>query len=403
MISVSDALRIISEEARPIGKEKREILLCNGLILAEDILSRDSLPPFDKSAMDGYAIRSIDTESITAENPREFKVKGVIKAGQWCTESINQGEAYKIMTGAPIPLEADCVIEVEKIKTEGDIVYLYNEVKKDNHVIKFGEEIQPGDIVVKKGTEIRPAEIGLFASLGYKTVEVYKPPVVGIIITGDELVNIDENIGKGKIRNSNEYAITSMIRSLGLEVVSFGIVKDDKDVLKKVIEEALKNTDIIITSGGASAGDYDFVETILKEIGADIKFDSVAIKPGKPISFAVFNSKFLFSLPGNPLSAVTTFEQFIEPLCNKVLGKHYYMKEEFSIILGEDFKVRKGRVKLLYVKIVKKDDKYYAYNIGSQSSNKLTTISKANGVLIVPEDYTEMKAGETMKGRFIFK
>ncbi|QAA33326.1 gephyrin-like molybdotransferase Glp [Clostridium manihotivorum] len=403
MISVSDTLRIISEEAKIIGKEKLDILSCNGLVLAEDILSKDYLPPFDKSAMDGYALRSCDTLGISDENPKGFKVKGVIKAGQWCTESIKEGEAYKIMTGAPIPLQADCVIEVEKVTTEGDKVYLYNEVKEENHVIKFGEELHPGNLVLHKGSEIRPAEIGLFASLGYKEVEVYKRPVVGLIITGDELVAIEDSIGQGKIRNSNEYAITSMLTTMGIKVLSFGIVKDDKAVLTKVIKEALEKTDVVITSGGASAGDYDFVEDILKEIDADIKFNSVAIKPGKPISFATYKDKLFFSLPGNPLSAITTFEQFIEPACKKIMGKEQYMKEEFPVILAEDFKVRKGRVKLIYVRLVKENNNYYAYKIGSQSSNKLTTISKANGVLIVPEDYTYMKAGEVLQGRFIFK
>ncbi|MHC1684363.1 MAG: gephyrin-like molybdotransferase Glp [Clostridiaceae bacterium] len=403
MISISDALKIICKEGSPRQKEKRELLDCLNLVLAEDIYSRNNLPPFDKSAMDGYAVRSEDTLNANIDVPKEFIVKGVIKAGEWCSEALNSGEAFKIMTGAPVPSGADSVIEVEKVKAYSDKILLNNEVKKNNNIIKLGEEIKVGDIALSKGTEIRPSEIGLLASLGYSFVEVYKPPTIGLIITGDELVNIDSSIEKGKIRNSNEYSITAMIKALGAEVLSFGIVQDDKEVLKEVVIDALEKTDIVITSGGASVGDYDFVETILEEIRANIKFNSVSIKPGKPLTFATYKDKYFFSLPGNPLAAITTFEEFIEPLCNKIMGKKEFLKEEFPVIITEDIKVKKGRVKYQYVNIVKKNNIYYANRLGSQSSNRLTTISKSNGIIKIPEDITLVKAGDILSGRFIFK
>lgn len=403
MISISDALRIICKEGSPRQKEKRELLQCLNLVLAEDIYSRDNLPPFDKSAMDGYAVKSEDTLNASIDNPKEFIAKGLIKAGEWCGESLKNGEAFKIMTGAPVPSGADAVIEVEKVKADGNKISLNKEVMKNNNIIKLGEEIKVGDIALSKGSEIRPAEIGLLASLGYSFVEVYKPPTIGLIITGDELVNIDSSIEKGKIRNSNEHSITAMIKNLGADVLSFGIVQDDKEILKETVIDALEKTDIVITSGGASVGDYDFVETILEEIGAVIKFNSVSIKPGKPLTFATYKDKHFFSLPGNPLAAITTFEEFIEPLCKMIMGKKEFLKEEFPIIITEDIKVKKGRVKYQYVNIVKKNNIYYANSLGSQSSNRLTTISKSNGIIKIPEDVTIVKAGEVLNGRFIFK
>lgn len=403
MITVKDALKIVYKESWPIAAENKDILSALNMVLAEDIYSKDNLPPFDKSAMDGYAIRSIDTEKCSKDTPKEFIVKGVIKAGEYCEESINYNEAFKIMTGAPIPKGADCVIEIEKVKTKEDKVYIYNEVKKNNHIINLGEEIKIGEIALSKGKKIRPAEIGILASLGYNFVKVYRKPLIGLIITGDELVDIDDILEKGKIRNSNEYVLKAMIKNLGAEVLSFGIVRDDKEILKNVIIEVLDKTDLVITSGGASAGDYDFVERVLNEIGADVKFNSVAIKPGKPISFATYKGKLFFSLPGNPLSAITTFEQFIDPVCRKIMGDSMYGKEEILVIAADNFKFKQGRVKYIYVNIIKKDNNYYGHKIGSQGSNRLTTISKANGVIIIPENVVEVKVGEVLSGRFIFK
>jgi molybdopterin molybdotransferase len=403
MIDVGNALNIIDENTKEMDLEKRDIVSCLNKVLAEDIYSQDNLPPFDKSAMDGYAIKSEDTKGCDTGKAIEFEIKGLIKAGDHCEEELKHGQAFKIMTGAPLPKGADAVIEIEKVKVEGSILKVVQVIKEGNNVIKFGEEIKVGELALSKGSNIRPVEIGLLASLGYSSVKVYKSPTIALVITGDELVDIDTKLEKGKIRNSNEYSLKALIKNLDAKYLSLGLVSDDKDNLMKNVEYALENADIVISSGGASVGDYDFVEDVLKEIGADVKFNSVAIKPGKPVTFATYKKKLYFALPGNPLSLITTFEEFVKPAIEKMMGKQIGNKGEFAVTLAEDFKAKVGRKKYIYVDLKEDNGKYYAYKLGSQCSNHLMTMSEANGIIIIPEECGNVKAGEVLNGKFIFK
>ena len=403
MISVEEALRIILQESHVLEGEEKDILSCLNKILADDVYSRDNLPPFDKSAMDGYAIKSEDTDLYEDGISINLEIVDFIKAGESSNKELRNGQAMKIMTGAPVPKGANAVIQIEKVKVEDHILYISEKIKDGCNVMKFGEEIKVGDIALIKGTLIRPTEIGILASLGYSKIKVHRNPVITLITTGDELVDLNETPKFGQIRNSNEYSLKALVQNLGLEALSLGIVEDKKDTLKSKVKEALEKSDIVITSGGASVGDFDFVEQVLKEINADIKFQSVAIKPGKPISFAVINKKLFFSLPGNPLSAITTFEEFVKPACEKMLGKDMESDNIFPVILAEDFKEKEGRSKYIYVKIKAENGKLYAYKVGSQSSNQLITMSKANGIIIMPEGIGYKKAGEVLNGKFIFK
>ncbi|WP_238859751.1 gephyrin-like molybdotransferase Glp [Clostridium sp. YIM B02569] len=403
MISVEEALRIILEESKALECEEKDILSCLNKVLAEDIYSRDNLPPFDKSAMDGYAIKSEDTDLYEDGVSIELEIVDLIKAGEFSNKELKNGQAMKIMTGAPVPKGANAVIQIEKVEVHEDTLYISEKVKNVCNVIKLGEEIKVGDIALRKGTLIRPTEIGVLASLGYSKIKVHRDPVISILTTGDELVDINETPKFGQIRNSNEYSLKALIQNLGLEALCLGIVEDKKDTLKSKVKEALEKSDIVITSGGASVGDFDFVEQVLNEINADIKFQSVAIKPGKPISFAVIDKKLFFSLPGNPLSAITTFEEFVKPACEKMLGKNMESDNTLQVILAEDFKEKEGRSKYIYVKIKAENGKLYAYKVGSQSSNQLITMSKANGIIIMPAGIGYKKAGEVLSGKFIFK
>lgn len=403
MIDVDSALKIIDENTKELDLEKKDILSCLNKVLAEDIYSQDNLPPFDKSAMDGYAIKSEDTRNYDTENVIQFEIKGLIKAGDYCQDELERGQTFKIMTGAPLPKGADAVIEIEKVKAEGNILNISQVVSTGNNVIKFGEEIKVGELALNKGSNIRPVEIGLLASLGYSSAKVYKSPTVALIITGDELVDIDSKLERGKIRNSNEYSLKALIKNLGAEALSLGVVSDDKDKLKEKVKYALENADIVISSGGASVGDYDFIDDVLKEIGADVKFNSVAIKPGKPVTFATYKEKLFFALPGNPLSLITTFEEFVKPAIEKMMGKQIGNKGQIPVILAEDFKAKRGRKKYIYVDIKEDSGRYYAYKLGSQCSNHLMTMSGANGIVIIPEECGNVKAGDIFNGKFIFK
>ena len=403
MIDIDNALKIIIKNTEKLVLEKKDILCCLNKVLAEDIYSKDNLPPFDKSAMDGYAIKSGETKNYDEEKVIEFEIRGLIKAGDYCEEELKSGQAFKIMTGAPLPKGADAVIEIEKVEVEGNILKVSQVVSENNNVIKLGEEIRVGALALNRGSNIRPVEIGLLASLGYSSVNVYKSPTIALIITGDELVGIDSKLQKGKIRNANEYSLKALIKNLEADCLSLGVVSDDKDKLKEKVKHALEKSDIVITSGGASVGDYDFVDDVLKEIGADVKFNSVALKPGKPVTFATYKKKLFFSLPGNPSSLITTFEEFVKPAIEKMMGKEIENKKEFPVILAEDFKAQVGRRKYVYAEIKENNRKHYAYKVGSQCSNHLMTMSKANGIIIIPEERGNVKAGEVLNGKFIFR
>lgn len=404
MIEVWEATKIINEQVKLLNCDKKyeKIYILDSLnrVLCEDICSFDNLPPFDKSAMDGYAIRSCDTQN--KENII-LKIKSLVKAGDFCTELLKENEAYKIMTGAMLPIGSDAVIQIESVKTENGNLYISQEVKKDNNIIKLGEEILKGDVPLKKGTLIRPPEIGLLASLGYEFVNVYKAPTIGIVITGDELIGIKSEIQRGKIRNSNEYSLKALINNANAKVFSVGIVNDDRQSLKEKILLAFENSDIVISSGGASVGDYDFIKDILNEIGAGTKFTTVAIKPGKPTSFAVYKDKLFFALPGNPSALINTFEIFVKPAIKSIMGIPANEAEEFPVVLKDEFKTKEGRENYIFVNIAKEAGVYYAYNAGSQCSNHLRTMCNANGVIIIPRKCANVKKGEVLNGRFIFK
>jgi len=403
LININEAINIIIENTENISFEQRDIINCNNRVLAEDIYSNDNLPPFNKSAMDGYAIKSQDTVGVHKDNKIGLEVKKTIKAGDWCEDILKNGEAFKIMTGAPLPIGADSVIKIEKTAEENNIVYIESRVKQWENVIRLGEEIKTLDIALKKGALIRTSEIGLLASLGYTNITVYKSPVVALIITGDELVDIESKLEKGKIRNTNEYTLTSLIENSGAEIISFGTVTDNRSLILEKVKLALGKADIIITSGGVSVGEYDFIEDILIEVGANIKFNSVAIKPGKPITFATYDKKLIFGLPGNPLSVITTFEEFVKPAIRKIMGKRKLFSNEFDVRLSNDFKSKLGRRDFVYVHLEKENGFYHAHKIGTQSSNQLMNLTKSNGLIIIPEERETAREGEILNGRFIFE
>ena len=399
MIDVQEAFNIVISNTKLLKSE--DVTLINSLnrVLAQDISSKDNLPPFNKSCMDGYALKSEDTK----DEMSKFEIKGIIKAGDFSDIVLQNSEAIKIMTGAPVPKGADAVIQIEKVKVEGKELHVLEKVSPGTNIFKTGEEIKIGDVALKKGKILRPAEIGLLASLGYTKIKCYKAPKIIVISTGDELINIDQNLTQGKIRNCNEYTLIALIKNLNAEVKSYGIIRDDKDKIFNAIKTAFEEGDIVITTGGASVGDYDFIEDVLREIEIDVKFTSVAIKPGKPVVFATFKDKLFFGLPGNPLSVINSFENFVAPSIKKMMGRDDVFSKEFPVTLKDDFKSGKERDAYIYVYIKKEGNHYYAYNVGRQDSNGLFTLTKSNGVVIMKKGISVAKIGDILNGKFIFK
>lgn len=398
-MEIRRALDIVLNNATVLEGEKVSLIESLNRVLAANISSKDDLPPFDKSSMDGYALKSSDT----TDGLFRFKIVGSIKAGDFLDEEIKSGEAVKIMTGAVVPKGADAVIQIEKVKAEGNELRVFEKVCCGTNILKKGEEIKNGDMVFESGKFLRPSEIGMLASLGYDKVDCHKVPKIILINTGDELVDIDEKITRGKVRNCNEYALTALVKNLNGQVKSYGIIKDNRDEIFNAVKTAFEEGDIVISSGGVSVGDYDFIEEVLKKIGADVKFTSVEIKPGKPVTFATFKDKLFFGLPGNPLSVVNTFEVFVAPAIKKMMGRKDIITKEFPVILKDDFKSKGDRENYAYVNIKENGGNYYAYSMGSQSSNALFTLTQSNGIVIIKKGAKTVKAGETLNGRLIFK
>ncbi|HBC98098.1 MAG TPA: molybdopterin molybdenumtransferase MoeA [Clostridium sp.] len=399
MIELQKALDTVLDNTSLLGFEGVSLTRALNRVLAENITSRDNLPPFDKSAMDGYALNSAETK----EGVSKFKITGSIKAGDFPKNGIKAGETVKIMTGAALPEGADAVIQIEKVKTCEDELEVCGKVNRGKNILREGEEIRKGDSVFGKGTFLRPSEIGMLASLGYSSIECYRKPKIIVITTGDELVGVDDEITGGKVRNCNEYALAALGNNLNADVKSYGVVEDNREKILNSVKNAFQEGDIVITSGGVSVGDYDFIEYVLHDIGADIKFTSVKIKPGKPITFATFKNKLFFGLPGNPLSVINTFEVFVTPAVKKMTGRKDILSEEFPVILEDDFRSKGDRDNYVYVNIEERDGKYYAHSVGSQSSNALFTLTRSNGVIIIKEGIKSVKAGDILNGKFIFK
>ena len=396
MISADEAIKIILTNTKLLPVEKIFINKSLRRVLAEDIFSPYNIPFADNSAMDGYALKSTDTIGANEKNPTKLKIVGIIPAGKVFKGKIKSGEACKIMTGGIIPDGADCVARKEICKEENGYVYIFEEVKKEKDLRKTGEDIKKGECVLKKGTEITPAVVGVLASVGKSNIYVYRKPKVSIIISGDEIADIDEPLIKGKVKNSNTYTLISMIKESGGIPINRGIIKDDKENLKKAIKECL-NSDIILSTGGVSVGDYDFTKEVIEELGFKVHFWKLRIKPGKPLLFATFEDKLYFGIPGNPVSTMVIFYNFIMPAILKMQGKNNIFLPETEAILDEDLKKKDERKEYIRGILYKKNGKLYVKSTGPQGSGILKSMVLGNCFIVVNENQKFINKGELIK------
>src|SRR3989338_456214 len=301
MISVEAALEIILSEINPLGMERVNILSTMGRVLGEDIVADTDNPPWDNSAMDGYAVRAVDTKDASKDQPVTLQIIEDLPAGYVAKKSVKRGQTIRIMTGAPMPKGADAVIMVEETERQEargkrQEVKVFKEAKVGDNVRKAGEDFKKGDIVLRKGITIRPAEIGMLAAVGKSNIYVYQRPKVAVLSTGDELVEIDETLTHGKIINSNSYSISAQAQACGAIPIQLGIARDNKKDLKEKLTYGL-TADCIISSCCVSVGFFDFVKDVLKEMGSEMRFWKVAMKPGKPLAFGIIGDKPAFGLP----------------------------------------------------------------------------------------------------------
>ncbi len=413
MISVEEALAYILKHFHPLEAERVPMLDALDRVLSEDIVADINVPPFDNSAMDGYAVRAEDIAGASAEQPITLRVVGDVAAGYTASRSVERGTAMRIMTGAPLPPGADTVIRFEEtsegVEARGggknrDTVDILKAIKQGDNVRAAGEDIHAGEIVLPKGTVARAAEIGVMASLGKKEVSVHRRPRVAILATGDELVTIDEPITPGKIRNSNEYSNAAAVLKAGGVPVRLGIGRDNIDDLTAKIRAGLDaNADLFLTSAGVSVGDYDIVKDVLNAEG-EMHFWQVRMKPGKPLAFGILRGKKdvpLLGLPGNPVSAMISFEIFARPAIRTMLGMTRLARPTVRAVLQEDVSNTAERRNFIRVLVEKRDGGCTARTTGEQGSGILTSVSRANGLLVVPEDVTLIRRGETVDVRML--
>jgi len=371
-----------------------------GRILAKDIYSGIDIPSFDNSAMDGYAVRASDTFSVSKEKGKTLRVIEDVKAGFIAKKILKSGQAIRIMTGASVPKCADSVVMVEDTRPEGKYVEIFKEVEPEENIRKKGEDIKKGRCIIRKGTLLKPAHIGVMASLGISKVEVSKKPKIAVLATGDELVDVHEKLTPGKIRSSNTYSLYSQIVNCGGIPKNLGIAKDQPNKLKAKIKEGL-NCDLILTSGGVSVGDYDLVKLVLAEMGTDIKFWQVAMRPGKPLVFGRIKGVPVFGLPGNPVSSMVSFEIFVKPAIIKMLGQGGDYRNAVNAILEEKITKKKGLKYFLRAKTRWENGIYVTRTTGAQGSGILKSMALANSLIILPEEKKHIKKGEEVTVWFL--
>ncbi|MBI4529610.1 MAG: molybdopterin molybdotransferase MoeA [Deltaproteobacteria bacterium] len=392
VISVEQAVELILKQVSPLPAETVHILNATGRVLCEDVRAGRNVPPFANSAMDGFAVRWQDVAQAGSERPVTLKVLEEIAAGYVARQAVRQGTAIKIMTGAPIPRGADTIVRVEYTEPAGDQVRIQKVDGAGTHIRHAGEDIQKGQLILEKGKVLTPADIGLMASVGKSRVRVYRKPTVGVISTGDELLEIDDSPEPGKIVNSNSYTLSAAIEEAGATPMLLGIVRDKRRSLAAAFKKALR-CDVVMTSGGVSVGDYDFVKEALRDVGVRMGFWRVAQRPGHPMAFGRMGRKPVFGLPGNPVSSMVSFLLYARPALLKMMGHKNLFLPVIRATLEHDVRKAPGLKEFTRCTVRYDRDQAFASSTGTQSSGVLRSLSLAQGLIVGREEESLLQAG----------
>ena len=398
--SVEEARDEILRHFSPLSSETVPLMAALGRVLAEDARADIDVPPFANSAMDGYAVRGADVQSSTPDSPAILRIVGEVPAGGTSHTPVEPGTAIRIMTGAPMPPQADTVVPFEEtdegradsLHSQGQ-VRIFKPVPVGASVRAAGEDVRAGVVVVRRGTLIRAAEIGVLATVGAASVAVFRRPKVAILATGDELVDVGEQPGPGQIRNANGYSNAAQVIAAGGEPRQLAIARDTEQELNDRLNEALAwGADLFLTSGGVSVGDYDVVKKVLQQRG-NMEFWRVKMKPGKPVAFGHIEGVPLLGLPGNPVSAMVGFELFGRPALLKMQGRDGCVRPTIRATFTGSLTDRADRRQYVRVRIEQRDGSFLAHLTGEQGSGVLTSMMYADGLMIVPEGMTHVEAG----------
>ncbi|HJU74342.1 MAG TPA: gephyrin-like molybdotransferase Glp [Gemmatimonadaceae bacterium] len=401
MHTVAQASASILADIARLAEEKVALLDAVGRVLARDAVAPLAMPPWRNSAMDGYAVLAADIGSATADAPVRLRVLETVAAGGFPTRPVARGEATRIMTGAPLPDAADTVVRVEDTDGGTERVEIRNSRDARKNIRARGEDYNQGDTVLTAGDALGAAQIGVLASMGLDTVAVYRSPRVALISSGDELVDLDrfdEVLAGQKIVTSNSYTLTALVRAAGGDAINLGIAPDQPEALRERVETALDGkADLIVTSAGASVGEYDYVRQVLASLGAELKFWRVRMRPGAPLGFGTVRGVPWIGLPGNPVSAMVTFELFVRPALRKMLGFKRLFRRPVQAILEEPVAIQAKLTHFLRAVLrVREDGQMGVRLTGPQGSAILTSMAKANALLVVPEDCQSAIPGDLM-------
>jgi molybdopterin molybdotransferase len=398
MLPVAEASARILAGIEPLGLERVALPDALGRVLATAVASPVTIPAWDNSAMDGYAVRAADVADASEAKPVSLDVLETVAAGAFPSRSVSEGQATRIMTGAPVPEGADSVVRVED--TDGGDARVTITSARDIHrnIRRRGEDIQIGRTVLEAGTPIGPAQIGLLASVGAASVDVHRRPRVAFIATGDERVDLDrfgEALDGRKIVTSNSYTLSAMIRAAGGVPLNLGIARDDPAELRARIESAV-GSDLLITSAGISAGEYDYIRTVLAELGVQLEVWKVRMRPGAPLGFGRLGTMPWIGLPGNPVSTMVTFELFVRPMLRRMLGHTRLFRKPVRVTLAEPVNTGAQLTHFLRAIVSVDDGALTARLTGPQGSGILTSMALANALLVVPHERQHYEAGETL-------
>jgi len=398
VIPVEEALERILSRVSVLGEERVELTSSLHRVLAEALVAAGDIPPWPNSSMDGYAVRAADTRAASPARPARLDLAGRIAAGAVAERGLAPGEAFRIFTGAPLPAGADAVIPQEEVTEDGAVVAVPRRVAPAEYVRPRGEDIRAGETVLDRGRRLGPAEVGLLAALGRLQVSVVKRPRVGILSTGDELADLGAALGPGQIRNSNSYSLMAQVAEAGGEPVLLGVARDSLEAIEAHLRWGL-GCDALISSAGVSVGDHDFVKAALARLGAEQHLWLVDMRPGKPVAFATIPVELkgalpVFALPGNPVSAMVTFELFVRPALLRMggqarLGRPVVTARALAPIANPGR--RRG---YLRVTLTSDEGGYGARLTGDQSSGILRSMVAADGLAVVPGDTTVETGGE---------
>jgi len=392
--SVPQAQQCILSHLSTMPPEEVALHDAPGRVLAVDVAANRNHPPYDVSAMDGYAVRFADIASASADTPARLLIVDDIRAGQMPRIKVLSGRAARIMTGAPVPAGVDTVVRVEDTGLDGNYISILVPPAREANIRPLGENLRHGEIVLCKGTEITPGVLAILAMVKQQQVSVLARPTVAILSTGDELEGLDEPIDEHKIPDANSHALYAQCRALGITPTLLGIAHDNPIELKAKLAQGLKY-DVLLASGGVSVGHHDFVRPMLEALGITMHFWRVAMRPGHPLAFGTSKGgTAVFGLPGNPVSSMVCFEQFVAPALRAMSGHEKLFRRTIRARLAHDLKDRFGRVHFVRARLQRDGDGYIARSTGTQGSGVLMSMAQAEGFIIVPADAETMSAGD---------